>query len=190
MAYDAFSGDKSNSLRIDGDTYLVAALQALPKQIGQKYLVAAIKKCMEPVRSALVANTPVGPTGNLRAAVGAEGRTYKSGVAFGVVGYRRTVSTNTVGNNGYHSHLIEFGTRERYPRNAPFLSSYAIRDWQPPGWRGRWPMVARKVDGVRAMHPLGFAFVATQGQALEILLSEMQSGLDKGIAEARSKGLT
>lgn len=189
MAYDAFSGDKSNSVRIDGDTYLVAALQSLPKQIGQKYLIGAIKQAMEPVRAALLANTPVGPTGNLRAAVGAEGRTYKSGVSFGVVGYRRAVSTNTVGNNGYHSHLIEFGTRERVPRKAPFLSSYAIRDWQPPGWQGKWPMVARKVDGVRAMHPLGNAFAATRGQALSILVSEMQVGLDKGIADARSKGL-
>lgn len=190
MAYDAFAGDKTNSVKLEGDTYLVAALQSLPKLIGQKYLVAAITKGMEPVRAALVANTPIGPTGNLRKAVDAIGRTYKSGVSFGVVGYKRAVSVDTADNKGYHSHFVEFGTRDRVPRKAPFLSSYGIRDWQPQGWRGKWPMVARKVDGARAMHPLGNAFSATRGQALSIMLSEMQSGLDKGIAEARSKGLT
>lgn len=189
MAYDAFAGDKSNSVRLEGDTYLIAALQGLPKQIGQKYLVGAIAAGMEPVRAALVANTPVGPTGNLRNAIDAIGRTYKSGVAFGVVGYKRAVSKDTADNKGYHSHLIEFGTRDRHPTKAPFLSSFKIKDWQPPGWQGRWPMVARKVDGARAIHPLGNAFAATRSQALAIILSEMQTGLDKGIADARSKGL-
>lgn len=192
MAYDAFAGDKSNSVRIDGATYLVSSLQSLPTKIGQKYLVKALKLGMEPVRAALLANTPVGPTGNLRAAVDAVGRTYKSGVAFGVVGYKRAVSNNTTGNNGYHSHLIEFGTQDRVPTSKPFLSSYATWEatgWKPPGWQGRWPFRAYRVRGVRAMHPLGKAFAATQSQALSIIMAEMQSGLDKGIEETRRKGL-
>lgn len=186
----AFDGSKTNSVRIDGQDYLIAALQSLPEVIAGKYLRAAIAKGMAPVRAALFANTPQGPTGNLKAAVGNRTVYYrKSMVTFGVVGYKRAVSVDTADNKGYHSHFVEFGTADRVPRKRPFLSSYGIRDWTPPGWTGKWPMVARKVRGARSLHPLGKAFAATQSQALSIIMAEMQSGLDKGIEEARRKGL-
>lgn len=190
MAYEAFNGDKSNSIRIEGDTYLVSALQSLAPTIGRKYLKGAIDKAVKPMQAALLANTPMGPTGNLRAAVGANSVYYKSsGVAFGVVGYKRAVSLETGDQNGYHSHLVEFGTADRVPKKAPFLSSYGIKDMRPAGWAGRWPMVARKVRGARALHPLGNAFAATAGQCRDILVREMEIGLEKGLAEQARKGL-
>lgn len=190
MAYDAFFGDKSNSIRIEGATYLVSALQSLHETIGRKYLKAAIAAACRPMEAALLANTPMGPTGNLRAAVGTNNVYYKqSGVAFGVVGYKRAVSNNVVGNNGYHSHLVEFGTEDRVPKRGPFLSSYGIQDSRPAGWSGKWPMVARKVKGARALHPLGNAFAATSSQCRDILVREMQTGLDKGVAEQAQRGL-
>lgn len=186
----AFDGSKTNSVRIDGADYLITALQSLPEAIGGKYLRAALAKGMKPVEAALIANTPVGPTGNLRAAAGNRTVYYRNSmVAFGVVGYKRAVSKDTADNKGYHSHFVEFGTNDRTPKKRPFLSSFRISDYNPPGWQGRWPMVARKVRGARALHPLGNAFVATSGQSLGIVISEMQSGLEKGIAEVSRKGL-
>lgn len=185
----AFSGNASNSVKIEGAEYLVSALQSLPATIGGKYLRSAIVAGMRPVEAQLRANTPEGPTGNLKRAVDKVIRVYRGGVVFGVVGYKRAVSADTSDNKGFHSHFLEFGTADRVPKRKPFLSSYRIRGWTPPGWSGPWPMTARKVKGARAQHPLGKAFAATSGQALAIMLAEMSSGLEKGIAEAKRKGL-
>jgi hypothetical protein len=106
-----FDGTLSNSMKLEGCDALVASLQSLPVAIRSKHLKNAISKALPPMHAALLANTPQGPTGNLRAAVGSEAIYYKSGVAFGIVGYRRAVSV--ADQLGYHSHLIEFGTNDR-----------------------------------------------------------------------------
>jgi HK97 gp10 family phage protein len=187
-----FDGTLSNSMRLEGCDWLVASLQSLPPTISRKYLKKAIDAAMPPMKAALLANTPVGPTGNLRAAVGAESVYYKSGVAFGVVGYRRAVSITD--QLGYHSHLIEFGTNDRVPTRGPFLSSFKMAQatgWRPSYWNGEktWPMVARHISGSRPQHPLGRAYSSTAGQCRDILVREMQSGLDKGLQEVARKGL-
>ncbi len=184
-----FDGDRTNSVRVIGELELMASLQSLPKVVGDKYIKGAVAAGMKPVFAQLLANTPVGPTGNLQKSVGQVVRVYKTGIIYGVVGYRRAVSKPDGGNRGYHSHLVEFGTQERVPKKAPFLSSYSLSGWTPPGWSGRWPFVARRVRGARALHPLGNAFSQTRSQALAIIVAEMQSGLQKGIAEVARKGL-
>ena len=190
MGTPAFMGDKTNSVRIEGDAEMMAALQSLPGTLSGKYIRQAIVAGMRPVESQLIANTPLGPTGNLKRSVGKVVRTYRSGTIFGVVGYKRFVSAETSDSKGFHSHFLEFGTKERQPKKGPFLSSYGIRDWRPPSWDGRWPMVARRVRGSRAFHPLGMAFAATSGQAISIMVREMAAGLEKGLAEARARGLS
>jgi len=185
-----FDGSKSNSIRVDGGNELMASLQSLPQEIGRKYVKRAIDRAVKPMLAQLVANTPVGPTGNLKAAADKRTRFYnQSGVGFGVVGYKRAVSVDTADNKGYHSHFVEFGTNDRVPTRGPYLSSYAIRGWTPPGWSGKWPMVARRVRGARSLHPLGHAYASTSGQCLAILLSELAAGLEQGIVEGRRKGL-
>jgi HK97 gp10 family phage protein len=187
-----FDGTLSNSMRLDGCDYLVASLESLPKTISRKYLKKAIDAATPPMRAALFANTPTGPTGNLKAAVGAESVYYKSGVAFGVVGYRRAVSVSD--QLGYHSHLVEFGTNDRAPTRGPFLSSFKTAQatgYRPAGWSGEktWPMVARHIRGSRPQHPLGRAYSATAGQCRDILVREMQIGLEKAQAEVARRGL-
>lgn len=191
-AVGGFDGTKSNSMRMERADYLVTALQSLPEVIAGKYLRAPLAKGMAPVQAALLANTPLGPTGNLKAAVGSAVRYYRGTmVAFGVVGYKRAVSKDTADNKGYHSHFVEFGTEDRVPTRGPFLSSYGIRDWRPAGWVGdkTWPMVARRVRGARSLHPLGNAFAATSSQARDIIIREMASGLEKAQAEVARRGL-
>jgi hypothetical protein len=187
-----FDGTLSNSMKLEGCNALVASLQSLPVAIRTKHLKNAISKALPPMHAALLANTPQGPTGNLRAAVGSESIYYKSGVAFGIVGYRRAVSVTD--QLGYHSHLIEFGTNDRVPTRGPFLSSFKMAQatgYRPAGWSGAktWPMVARHISGSRPQHPLGRAFSATAGQCRDILVREMQIGLEKGLAEVAQKGL-
>ena len=178
-----FRGDRSNAVQITGVEDLQLQLVRLPGKVGKKYLVAAMKAAVKPLELELLATTPIGPTGNLRKAVGTRVLGYSSGVAVGVVGYKRAVSKDTDDNKGYHSHLIEFGTNERRPTKSPFLSSQGIAAYHPPGWSGRWPMVARYVRGARALHPLGRAFAAAGNQCAEILASEMASALEKAAAD-------
>jgi len=185
-AVGGFDGTKSNSIRMEGADNVVAKLQSLPEAISGGYLRDAIKAGLAPVEAALLANTPLGPTGNLKASVGSAVRYYRgSMVAFGVVGYKRAVSKNTADNKGYHSHFVEFGTADRVPTHGPFLSSFGIRDWRPAGWKGdkSWPMVARRVRGARSLHPLGNAYSATSSQARDIIAREMAAGLEKAQAE-------
>lgn len=191
-AVGGFDGTKSNSMRMEGADYLVAALQSLPEVIAGKYLRAPIKAGMAPVEAALLANTPLGPTGNLKAAVGSVVRYYRGTmIAFGVVGYKRAVSKDTADNKGYHSHFVEFGTEDRVPKRGPLLSSFGIRDWRPAGWQGdkSWPMVARRVRGARSLHPLGNAFSATSSQARDIIVREMAAGLERARDEVARRGL-
>jgi hypothetical protein len=107
-------------------------LTELAKRIGEVFrdptvrsgIVAdAIKKAIPPVESRLRALTPVGPTGNLKAAVNSKIVRYASGNAVGVVGYNRAGkgrSSSAAGgrvrkgpDRAFHQFWIEDGTKDR-----------------------------------------------------------------------------
>jgi hypothetical protein len=183
-----FRGDRSNTVRIEGDGEVIERLLSLPSGTT-KYLSGAIKASMRPMRSQLLMNTPQGPTGNTRMSVGEKVAIYESGVAFGVVGYRRAVSKKDHRDQkGFASHLLEFGTRERRPRNGTVLSSQGIAGWRPPGWSGRWPMVARSVGRMRAQHPMLRAYMATASQCASILEAESAAALTRAIKDSGGGG--
>jgi len=93
-------------------------------------LAAALKKAVEPGKQALVAVTPVGPTGNLKRAIATKVKPYpKDGGAVGLVGYeqsQREAGTALAGpgsvrlgkKRGFHQWWLEFGTKERVIKNT------------------------------------------------------------------------
>jgi hypothetical protein len=103
------------------------------RNLGDKRFTAAalkeaLEKAIKPAEARLRELTPVGPTGNLRAAVMSLAKAYtKNGNAVGLIGYRRTgkrgsesaaggkvrVTSGGKGDRAYHQWLIEFGTRAR-----------------------------------------------------------------------------
>jgi hypothetical protein len=103
------------------------------RSLGDKRFTAvalkdALQKAILPAEARLRELTPVGPTGNLRAAVMSLAKAYtKSGNAVGLIGYRATgnrgsesaaggkvrVSSGNAGDRAYHQWLIEYGTRPR-----------------------------------------------------------------------------
>jgi HK97 gp10 family phage protein len=168
-----------------GTEGLMAALRSLPDAMGRTVMRQAIEKALRPMQAQLLANTPVGPTGNLRNAVATRVTVYGSGVGFGVVGYKPPVSQSTSDAKGSHSRFVEFGTKDRVPSRRPFLSSYGIAGRTPRGWNGPWPMVARRVRGARSLHPLGHAYDATNGQCLGILVTELAAGLERSVSAAK-----
>lgn len=175
----SFNGDRSNSVRLEGADELITRLFAIPDNVGRKYLKQAVAAAMKPMKAQLRANTPQGPTGNLRAAVAHKVKLYETGTAFGIVGYQRAVSRRTNDNKGFHSHFVEFGTKERRPKRGPFLSSYKIKDWRPGGWRGQWPFIVKFVRPARARHPMESAYRATAAQCAGILETEMARALER-----------
>jgi len=188
MAETGFRGDRSNAVRVTGLEDLQVRLSQMPGVIGRRYLTTAMQRAVKPLEAELLATTPVGPTGNLRRAVDSRVRSYASGVAFGIVGYKRAVSKDTADNKGFHSHLVEFGTNERRPTKSPVLSAAGIGGWRPPGWVGRWPMVARYVRGARALHPLHHAFQAVGGRCAAILASEMAAAFERAATDRGGAG--
>lgn len=180
---DGFNGDRSNTVIIQGADEIISRLMAMWDSIGPKYLRAAVVKAMRPMKNQLRANTPIGPTGNLKASIADKVRIYKTGTAFGIVGYRRDVAIKTGNTRGKHSHLVEFGTKERRPKRGPFLSSFKIRQWTPPGWRGDWPFRLQFVRPARARYPMKRAYEATASQCVGILEVEMARALERAVAD-------
>ena len=110
----------------------IAELRELQQAIGRiftpqektKILKAALTKAIEPAYAALQANTPVGPTGNLKRAVAKKVVGYaKDGNAVALVGFRRAAiqdSQSAAGgtvrsgpDRARHQYWIEEGTQPR-----------------------------------------------------------------------------
>lgn len=113
------------------------ALQAMPKDIALKYQSQALKKAAKPGIEALRRNVAALPqvTGNLLASVSSVTRKYTNNrrnipVGVVVIGFRRPTNSKSQKsatpafaggtvlkgpNRAYHSHLVEYGTKERFP---------------------------------------------------------------------------
>lgn len=111
----------------------------LPPQVAAKIIGAAVKKAIVPMRQRLKDITPVGPTGNMKLAVSSKVVEYKqSGVAVGIVGYRRAGNAKSESAAGgevrigpdraFHQWWLENGTKartitkfsnKRYERRSP-----------------------------------------------------------------------
>jgi HK97 gp10 family phage protein len=83
----------------------------LPNNVAARYLGAALKRAVQPLRTAIRRNTPRGPTGNLQKSVGIKAKTFpKKGTAYVLVGYQNSGGDR---GKGYHQGLVEFGTKDR-----------------------------------------------------------------------------
>lgn len=131
------------------------------KNFTAQTLKDALKKAIEPAKLRLRELTPVGPTGNLRAAVGAVVRVYpRDGNAVGLIGYRRAnklesssaaggkvrVSNASAGDRANHQWLIEYGTQQRvvgrfsnkrYQRKSPTVPFVRTRMGRQETVRGK-----------------------------------------------------
>ena len=136
------------------------------RNLGDKRFTAvalkdALQKAIQPAEARLRELTPVGPTGNLRAAVMSLAKAYtKNGNAVGLIGYRRSgdrssesaaggkvrVSSGKAGDRAYHQWLIEYGTRARvvskfsntpYQRKSPSVPFVRTRMGQQEVVRGK-----------------------------------------------------
>jgi hypothetical protein len=114
---------------------LKKGFQTLRASIAKRSIGAALKRAMQPAVQALQKTTPKGPTGNLRKAIFATTKTYKSGNVVGLIGYRKAGTGKTSTNAGgtvrkgkdfaYHQGLVEFGSKnKRVTKKGNIASSY------------------------------------------------------------------
>lgn len=121
----------------------------LPQQASADYFEKAIRAALQPAKARLTALTPVGPTGNLRAAIAIKTQRYrKTGNAVGLVGYRVAGKAPTESAAGgtvliakgrskdraFHQGFIEFGTRARRVdtfSNTPYMRKEHLRNGKP-----------------------------------------------------------
>lgn len=214
---------------------VVAELKKLPEEISLKYQMQALRKASKPGQQALKSQVAsLGQvTGNLLAAVDKGERKYTNNkqrlpVAVVVIGYRRPTNAKSQRgatpafaggsvlkgpNRGYHSHLVEYGTRPRSPGksksagrkrvivngriNSVFLrvkqqatgkilSSFKSRGAFTGKGRGQYPkdfIATGTVAGSPARHPLKKAFEQSKPQMQSILDSEMRKALTRASRE-------
>lgn len=137
------------------------------RRLGDKKFAAvalkdALEKAILPAFMRLKELTPIGPTGNLRAAAAYIAKAYpKNGGAVALIGYRRSgqkasesaqggkvrVSKSKLGDRAYHQWMIEFGTAGRaikkpvtlkkYKRVSPVVPFVRVRRGKQEVVRGR-----------------------------------------------------
>jgi HK97 gp10 family phage protein len=107
---------------------LRAELKKLPTNLAAKHFGAAMRKAIQPGLRQLRANTPKGPTGNLRKSIKTKVKTYpRTGAAVGLVGYSWGGDSR-----GYHQGFIEFGTKERKTKSR-YASTFRSKTPQRAG---------------------------------------------------------
>jgi hypothetical protein len=122
----------------------------LPPRQSALVMAAAVRKAIQPVTRALRTTTPIGPTGNLKRAVTSKVVEYQnSGVAVGIVGYRRAATeksdsaaggtVRTGPDRAFHQWWLEYGAKnrtiktfsnkqyDRYSPTTPFLRRRRVR---------------------------------------------------------------
>lgn len=142
------------------------------KNFTAQALKDALEKAVYPAYLRLREITPVGPTGNLRAAASYLAKAYpRDGSAVGLIGYRRSgqrdarsaaggsvkVTRASAGDRAYHQWLIEYGTQPRvigklsnkpYQRTSPTVPFTRTRLGRQEVVRGKG--VAHTVKGQNA----------------------------------------
>jgi HK97 gp10 family phage protein len=121
----------------------------LPLKASADYYEKAIRAALQPAKARLMQLTPVGPTGNLRAAIAIKTKRYsKTGNAVGLVGYRvagRAPAESAAGgtvlvakgkskDRAFHQGFVEFGTRQRRVdtfSNTPYMRREHLRNGRP-----------------------------------------------------------
>ena len=117
----------------------------------------AVRKAIQPMTRRLREITPVGPTGNLKRAVASKVVKYRqTGVAVGIVGYRRTGESESRSAQGgkvrigkdraFHQWWLEFGVKQRvvskfsnkpYERRSPSVPFVRVRLGKQETVRGK-----------------------------------------------------
>ena len=150
------------------------AFTSLPNDLAAKHMAAGLRRAAEKggTLQALKANTPRGPTGNLRRSIAVKSKRYpRSGAGIAILGFKSGRKMNEPYDRtklGYHQGLVEFGTKERFRRT---------KDGRQVS-TGKMP-----VGGSFGRPPIRTAWEQTRAQVESLMVAEMQAAFEKAARE-------
>jgi hypothetical protein len=146
--------------------------------MAAKHMAAGLKRAAEKggTLQALKANTPRGPTGNLKRAIAVKSKRYpRTGIGIAILGYRSGRKLNEAFDNrklGYHQGLVEFGTKERFRKT---------KDGRRVS-TGKMP-----VGGYYGRPPIRTAWEQTRSRVESLMVQELTKAFDKAARELADK---
>lgn len=194
---------------VEGVADVIAALAKLGPAAAKRIL-PAVKRGATVTLKALEAQTPVGPSGNLKRAAAIKMVKYGVSTAVAVVGYVRSGTGGSASGGGrvrlgkdraFHQYWIEYGTKMRRLKKQTVASSlvswgrsgsdyFASRGYGgKAGWSGA-VVVFRPKDGnlgrVQPQEPMHKAFAATRSLAKAAITKELEQALNAATEEAKN----
>lgn len=150
------------------------AFLGLPNRLAAKHMAAGLRRAAEKggTLQALKANTPRGPTGNLRRSIDVKSKRYpRTGVGLAIIGYKSGRKMNEPYDRtklGYHQGLVEFGTAERFRRtkDGRLVST------------GKMP-----IGGSFGRPPIRTAWEQTRSQVESLMVAEMTNAFEAAARE-------
>lgn len=150
------------------------AFLGLPNRLAAKHMAAGLRRAAEKggTLQALKANTPRGPTGNLRRSIAVKSKRYpRTGVGVAILGFKSGRKMNEPYDRtklGYHQGLVEFGTAERFRRtkDGRLVST------------GKMP-----VGGSFGRPPIRTAWEQTRSQVESLMVAEMTNAFEAAARE-------
>jgi HK97 gp10 family phage protein len=162
------------TIDVPGLERMRAAFAGLPNALAAKHMAAALKRTAEAggTLQALKANTPKGPTGNLRRSIAVKSKRYvRAGVGIAILGYKSGRKMNEPYDNtklGYHQGLVEFGTKQRFrkTKDGRLVST------------GKMP-----VGGRFGRPPVRSAWEQTRSNVESMMVAEMEKAFQAAVKE-------
>jgi hypothetical protein len=150
------------------------AFMGLPNRLAAKHMAAGLRRAAEKggTLQALKANTPRGPTGNLRRSIAVKSKRYpRTGVGVAIIGFKSGRKMNEPYDRtklGYHQGLVEFGTAERFRRtkDGRLVST------------GKMP-----IGGSFGRPPIRTAWEQTRSQVESLMVAEMTNAFNAAARE-------
>lgn len=150
------------------------AFLGLPNRLAAKHMAAGLRRAAEKggTLQALKANTPRGPTGNLRRSIAVKSKRYpRTGVGVAILGFKSGRKMNEPYDRtklGYHQGLVEFGTAERFRRtkDGRLVST------------GKMP-----IGGSFGRPPIRTAWEQTRSQVESLMVAEMTNAFEAAARE-------
>jgi len=177
MAAEGRTAGISITVNVPGLEQIRNQFLALPNNLAAKHQAAALRRAAEQggTLQALKANTPRGPTGNLKRAIAVKSKRYRSGVGIAILGFKAGRRQNEDFDKtrlGYHQGLVEFGTKERFrkTKDGRLVST------------GKMP-----VGGYYGRPPIRTAWEQTRSRVERLMVQELTKAFDAAARELADK---
>lgn len=137
------------TVKVTGFKEIDDVLKKLPDSLSEPVIRAANRAAAKPLIDKAKANAPEGPTGHLVDSIGIankveeKGSIIKAGKGAVAVGPRRGKGNRNT--QGWHAHLVEYGTVKRSKKNGQITGVMPANPFMKPAWLSTQVEVRAKI---------------------------------------------